>query len=93
MTFPVAMGKGAIWLLGTMLAVTGMLLGYLCVGQIEQGKILVRMEERSQASIEQNKLFRQELEHGTLVDARLSLEIKHLQIIAAQHGWKETPSE
>ena len=60
---------------------------------LKQGKILVRMEERSQASIEQNKLFRQELEHGTLVDARLSLEIKHLQIIAAQHGWKDAPSE
>lgn len=91
LTFPVAMGRGAVWMLGTMLSVTGILLGWLCVGQMEQGKILVRMEERSQAQVEQTKAFREEQLKQDLVSSRLSLELKHLQIMAAQHGWKEGP--
>lgn len=93
LTFPVAIGRGAVWMLGTMLAITGSLLAWLCLGQMEQGKMLVRMEERSQAASEQTKVFHQELERLTLTDNRLSLEMKQLQIIAAQHGWRERPND
>jgi hypothetical protein len=50
------------------------------------------MEERSLATAEQNKIFSQELERLHLTDNRLSLELKHLQILAAQHGWREDPA-
>jgi len=88
MTFPVAISKAMVWLLVTLLGVTGMLLSWLCLGQMETSKTLVRMEERSAAAIEQNKMFHQEMERLTLTDNRLSLELKELQIAAARHGWK-----
>jgi hypothetical protein len=90
LTFPVAMSKAVVWLLVTMMTVVGALLVWLCVGQLENSKTLVRMEERSAVAIEQNKIFHQELERLTLTDNRLSLELKNLQIAAARHGWKET---
>jgi hypothetical protein len=89
MTFPMAISRAMVWLLVTMLGVVGVLLGWLCVGQMENSKTLVRMEERSAAALEQNKMFHQELERLTLTDNRLSLELKELQIAAASHGWKE----
>lgn len=89
LTFPVAVSKSVVWLLVTMLSITGMLLGWLCLGQMENSKMLVRMEERSAAAIEQNKTIHQELERLTLTDSRLSLELMELQIAAARHGWKE----
>jgi hypothetical protein len=42
------------------------------------------MDERSQITTEDLKAIK-------LTNARLSLEVKHLQILAAQHGWKESP--
>lgn len=89
LTFPVAISKTAIWLLGTLLSGNAALMVYLCLQSVEQGKILTRMEERSQTAKEQFQLFHQELERLTVTDTRLSLELKRLQIAAAQHGWKD----
>jgi hypothetical protein len=89
LTFPVAISKTAVWLLGGMLTGNAALLAWLAIQQMEQGKVLVRMDERSQITKEQMQAFHSELERLTLTDNRLSLELKRLQIAAAQHGWKD----
>jgi hypothetical protein len=78
-------------LLTGLVSVRVALVGWLCLGQMETGKMLVRMEERSQANAEQTKIFHQELERLTLTDARLSLRLENFRVLAAQHGWKEDP--
>lgn len=89
LTFPVAISKTAVWLLGGMLTGNAALLAWLCLQQMEQGKVLVRMEERSLATKEQSQVFHSELERLTLQDARFQAELKQLQIQAAEHGWKD----
>lgn len=89
LTFPIAISKTAVWLLGGMLTGNAMLLGWLCLQQMEQGKVLVRMDERSHTAKEQMQIFHAELERLTNTDNKLSAEVKALQLQAAEHGWKE----
>lgn len=88
LTFPVAVSRIAAWALGLGVGSVLGLLSYLCLEVQSQGKILIRMEERSQQAMEQAKQFSTEIERLRLTDARLSLELKDLQIEAARHGWK-----
>jgi len=88
LTFPLAVSKAAIWLLGTMLAVTGLLLTWLCVGQMglrEQNAVLL---ERSATALEQNKIIHAEMEGLRQADAALNVKVAELQLRQAEHGWK-----
>jgi len=81
LTFPIAMDRIVMWL-------SAGLLGWLCYSTMTMREQMVAMNERSIAYKEQQTIFHQELERLTLTDNRLSLELKRLQIQAAQHGWK-----
>ena len=88
LTFPLAVSKAAIWLLGTMLAVTGLLLTWLCVGQMglrEQNAVLL---ERSATALEQNKIIHAEVESLRQADTALNVKVAELQLKQAEHGWK-----
>ena len=88
LTFPLAISKAAIWLLGTMLATTGLLLTWLCVGQMglrEQNAVLL---ERSATTLEQNKIIHAEMEGLRQADAALNVKVAELQLRQAEHGWK-----
>jgi hypothetical protein len=89
LTFPIAISKTAVWLLGSMLAGNAMLLGWLCLQQMEQGKVLVRMDERSHTTKEQMQIFHSELERLTMTDTKIMNDLQRLQLQAAEHGWKE----
>lgn len=92
LSFPIAVDRIVMWLVAGLVGTTMTLVGWLCLQQQEQGKLLVKMDERSQMTKEQMVVFHNELERLTLTDNHLSLELKHLQIIAAEHGWKEDPN-
>jgi hypothetical protein len=69
------------------------LLSWLCYSTMTMREQMTRMDERAISSKEQQIAIVQEQSRLNLVDARLSLELKHLQILAAQHGWREQPEE
>jgi hypothetical protein len=88
LTFPVAMDRMVMWLIAGLVSAVVALVGWLCLQQQEQGKLLVKMDERGQATKEQMTILHQELERLTLTDNRLSLQLNKLQLQAAEHGWK-----
>ena len=84
LTFPIAMDRIVMWL-------SAGLLSWLCYSTMTMREQMTRMDERSQISKEQMIVFHQDLERMTLTHNRLSLEVKQIQILAAQHGWKDSP--
>jgi hypothetical protein len=89
LTFPIAMDRLVMWLMAGGVSGLCFLVGWLCLQQMEQGKVLTAINERSMYTKEQMQVFHNELERLTLTDNRLSLELKRLQIQAAEHGWKQ----
>lgn len=95
LTFPIAVGKAAIWLVGTMLTVTGGLLVWLCLSTMSlrdqvkdtNAQILVLIERTSNYKDQIQNLAASD-QAQQLANARLSLEVKELQLQAASHGWK-----
>lgn len=81
--------KVLMYLLTSLIAIAVALIGYLCLESKKQGEILARMEERSKIYLEQNKKFTEEQLTQDLHINRLSLEMKELQIKAADRGWNK----
>ena len=94
LTFPIAIGRVAVWGLITILGVSGGLQVYLARESTNHTATLARMEERSRIYVEQNteqnRVFHQELERLTITDGIITSDVHDLQIQAAAHGWSVT---
>ena len=87
LTFPIAVSKIAIWGIGLILTVDGILTGWLCIQSMQHGNILVRMDERDKAvRVELQNLHDSDITQQ-LANARMALEIKEIQLQQASHGW------
>ena len=95
LTFPIAVSKAAIWLLGSMLSVTAALLVWLCLSTLSLRDQIKDMNAQVLVVIERTSNYRDQIQNLAAADqaqqltsARLSLEVKDLQLQAAAHGWK-----
>lgn len=87
LTFPIAISKIAIWMLGSLLSGNAVLLAYLCLSSVEHGKILTRMDERDKAVKEElHNLHERDLTNEVTLK-QVEIDIKEIQLQAAAHGW------
>lgn len=97
LTFAVAVGRSAVWLLGTMLGVTGCLLVWLCLSVMSlksdnhtMGALAI---ERNDAFKEQFKVHQQEIHQLHAMDIKMLERFDNFRVLAAEHGWKEPKNE
>ena len=88
MTFPIARDRALVYLITLVVGVTGALVSWLCVKTMAMSEQLVKMNERNEIYQAQIKSLAESDQQQQLATARISLELKELQLQAASHGWK-----